>query len=173
MPGSPVLRDALIAGSVAGVLSGAPSTLHALARGDDPLEASLAAGTILLPGETRTLRLLPAAAVTHLALSLGWATVLAIALPRRRIALWSTVSGLAVATLDLGIVGDLETGSLRGVYRVNGDTGWTDLGATFSPTAVMRWFSPQALAGVLVSHAGSTTPIVGVFDSFGVSVSPA
>jgi hypothetical protein len=79
----------------------------------------------------------------------------------------------SVATLDLGIVGDLETGSLRGVYRINGDTGWTDLGTTFSPTAVMRWFSPQALAGILVSHAGSTTPIVGVFDSLGVSVAPA
>ena len=37
----------------AAVLSGAPSTLHALATGRDPLEAALAAGSIVLPRETR------------------------------------------------------------------------------------------------------------------------
>jgi hypothetical protein len=78
----------------------------------------------------------------------------------------------SISTLDLGIVADLETGSLRGVYRINSDTTWTDLGTSFSPTAVMRWFSPQARAGVLVSHTGSTTPITGVFDSFSVTTAP-
>jgi hypothetical protein len=83
------------------------------------------------------------------------------------------VDPASVATLDLGIVADLETGSLRGVYRINADAGWTDLGSAFSPTAVTRFFSPQALAGVLTSHTGSMTPIVATYDSFGVSVSPA
>jgi hypothetical protein len=49
------------AGLWAAVLSGAPSTLHALATGRDPLAATLAAGSILLPGETRRTRLLAAA----------------------------------------------------------------------------------------------------------------
>jgi hypothetical protein len=75
----------------------------------------------------------------------------------------------SVVTLDLGIRADLETGSLQGVYRINSDGDWVDLGTPFSPSAVLRFFSPQAEAGVLVSHTGSTTPIVGVFDSFSVS----
>ena len=77
----------------------------------------------------------------------------------------------SIATLDLGIQADLETGSLQGVYRINSDadTDWVALGSPFSPSAVLRFFSPQAEAGVLVSHSGATTPIVGVFDSFSVS----
>jgi hypothetical protein len=76
----------------------------------------------------------------------------------------------SVVTLDLGIRADLETGALQGVYRVNSDGDWTELGTPFAPSAVLRFFSPQAEAGVLVSHTGSTTPIVGVFDSFSVTV---
>ena len=72
-----MLRDGLAAGSVAAVVSGAPSTLHALLTGGRPLEASLAAGTLVLPGERRALRLLPAAAAAPVALSLGWARALA------------------------------------------------------------------------------------------------
>ena len=46
------LRDGIAAGAWAAVLSGAPSTAEALLRGGDPLEATAAAGSILLPGET-------------------------------------------------------------------------------------------------------------------------
>jgi hypothetical protein len=103
--GSEVVEDALVAGAVASALSGVPSTLHALLRGIDPLEASLAAGTLLLPGEQRPSRLLPAALVAHGALSLGWALVLAAALPRRRTVAWAVAGGLVIAALDLGVVG--------------------------------------------------------------------
>jgi hypothetical protein len=99
------LADALAAGAVAAVLSGAPSTLHALLTGRDPLEASLAAGTLLLPREHRPARLLPAAAAAHVALSLGWAIVLAAVLPRRRALAAGAVAGLGIAALDLGVVG--------------------------------------------------------------------
>jgi hypothetical protein len=101
----PPPADALAAGAVAAVLSGAPSTLHALLTGRDPLEASLAAGTLLLPRERRPARLLPAAAVAHVALSLGWAAVLAVVLPRRHATAGAVVAGLAIAALDLGVVG--------------------------------------------------------------------
>jgi hypothetical protein len=100
-----LLQDALVAGAVAAVLSGAPSTTHALATGANPVEASLAAGTLLLPREERASRLLPAALSAHGALSIGWAIVLAVALPRRRTLAWSVPAGLAIAALDLGIVG--------------------------------------------------------------------
>lgn len=100
-----VLKDAVVAGALASVLSGAPSTLHALASGVNPLEASLAAGTLLLPREERASRLLPAALVAHGALSLGWALMLAASVPRRRTVAWSVAGGLAIAALDLGVVG--------------------------------------------------------------------
>jgi hypothetical protein len=85
----------------AALLSGAPSTLHALATGRDPLEATVAAGSILLPGETRQSRLLAAAVPVHVALSLGWALALDRAGVRglRRGAL----AGLAIGVVDLSL----------------------------------------------------------------------
>jgi hypothetical protein len=94
---------ALRAGAVAAVLSGAPSTVYALATGRDPLEATLAAGTLVLPGETRRLPLLAAAVPVHLGLSLGWAVVLDRAGVRG--ARSGALAGLAIAGLDLGVVG--------------------------------------------------------------------
>ncbi|HUR86611.1 MAG TPA: hypothetical protein VMY78_14810 [Solirubrobacteraceae bacterium] len=97
--------DVLAAAAVAAVLSGAPSTAHALLTRGDPLEASLAAGTLLLPHEQRAPRLLAAAAVAHAALSLGWAFVLAALLPRRHATIAGAAAGIAIAALDLGVVG--------------------------------------------------------------------
>jgi hypothetical protein len=94
---------AVRAGAVAAVLSGAPSTLHALVTGRDPLEATLAAGSILLPGETRRARLLAAAVPVHLTLSLGWAIVLDRAGVRSARA--GAVAGLAIAAVDLALPG--------------------------------------------------------------------
>jgi hypothetical protein len=58
-----------------------------------------------LPRETRTLPLLAAAVPVHLALSLGWAAVLDRTLPRGAEPLTGTLAGLAIAALDLGVVG--------------------------------------------------------------------
>ena len=94
-------RDAMFAAACAAVLGGAPSTLHALATGRDPLEATKAAGSILLTQETRTLRLIAAAVPLHVALSLGWA----IAFERAGIrgAARGAAAGLGIAVLDLGV----------------------------------------------------------------------
>jgi hypothetical protein len=100
-----VVRDGLAAGAVAAVASGAPSTLWALAAGRDPLEATVAAGSLLLPGETRRGRLVPAAIPVHLTLSLSWAVLLALVLPPRRRVGAGAAAGLAIAALDLGVVG--------------------------------------------------------------------
>ena len=94
---------AIRAAAWAAALSGAPSTLHALATGRDPLEATLAAGTILLRGETRRARLVAAAVPVHLALSLGWTLVLERAGVRGARA--GALAGLAIGALDLGVVG--------------------------------------------------------------------
>jgi len=93
------------AGLFAAAVSGAPSTLHALATGRDPLEATEAAGSILLPNERRRGRLLAAAIPLHLGISIGWALVLAAVLPRRHTLVAGAAAGLAIAALDLGVVG--------------------------------------------------------------------
>ena len=95
----------LRAAAWAAVLSGIPSTVHALATGRDPLEATYAAGTVLLPGETRHARLLAAAVPLHLALSLGWTVVLDRA--GARSAARGAVAGLAIAALDLSVAARL------------------------------------------------------------------
>jgi hypothetical protein len=97
--------DGMSAGAVAAALSGLPSTVHALATGRDPFEATLAAGSILLPEETRRSRLALAAGPVHLAISLGWGVVLARLLPRRPSLLHGAAAGLAIAALDLGLAG--------------------------------------------------------------------
>src|SRR5687767_7448231 len=99
------MRDALHAGLVAAAVSGAPSTAIALARGDDVLDGARAAGALLLPRETRTLPLLAAALPVHLALSVGWALALERTLPRGRERLGGLLGGLAIAALDLGLIG--------------------------------------------------------------------
>ena len=96
-------RDALAAGAVAGVVGGVPSTLWALVARSDPLEPTLAAGSVLLPNETRRPRLVPAAAPLHLTLSFGWALALERVLPRRGAVATGALAGLAVAALDLGL----------------------------------------------------------------------
>jgi hypothetical protein len=93
----------LRAAAAAAALSGIPSTAHALATGRDPLAATLAAGSILLPREPRRGPLLAAAVPVHLALSLGW--TLALDRAGVRSARAGALAGLAIAALDLGVVG--------------------------------------------------------------------
>lgn len=98
-------RSVVEAGLVAAIVSGAPSTSYALISRQPVLEGALAAGSILLPRARRQGPLLVAATIVHLGLSLGWAAVLAVVLPRGRELRWSWAAGLAIAALDLGIVG--------------------------------------------------------------------
>ena len=93
----------LRAAAWAAVLSGAPSTLHALATGRDPLAATAAAGSILFPRETSRALLVAAAVPVHLAVSLGW--TLALDRAGVRTARAGALAGLAIAALDLGVAG--------------------------------------------------------------------
>lgn len=69
------------------------------------LEGGRAAGAILLAHERRTAALLAAAVPVHLGISIGWAAVMATALPRGREPAWGVVGGMVVATLDLVLIG--------------------------------------------------------------------
>jgi hypothetical protein len=99
------LPDAVAAGLAAAALSGVPSTAWALWRGDDVLEAGRAAGAIVLGEDAPAPLLLAAAVPVHLALSLGWAALLAHAVPRGRELSGGLAGGLAIAALDLGGIG--------------------------------------------------------------------
>jgi hypothetical protein len=89
--------DVLLAAAVAGTLSGAPSTLHALLTGRSALDAVRAAGEVF--GRRGVVR----GAAAHAVLSGAWATVLVIVLPRRRAPAWGATAGLAIAGLDLAV----------------------------------------------------------------------
>ena len=99
------LGDALVAGLAGAACSAIPSTAWSLVRGDDVLDGARAAGAMLLPRERRTAVLLVAAVPVHLALSLGWAGVMAAALPRRAEPAWGVAAGLGIAALDLAVIG--------------------------------------------------------------------
>ncbi len=65
----------------------------------------MAAGSILLPHTKRPILLAAAALPVHFSLSLGWALVLSVILPRRGTVAWGALAGLGIAALDLGIIG--------------------------------------------------------------------
>lgn len=99
------LRAGLRAGAVSAVLSGLPSTVHAVVTGRSPLDAVRAAGTLLLPEDAPGSRLAVAGVAAHGATSLAWGVVLAAILPRRRPVLWGACAGLVIAGVDLGVLG--------------------------------------------------------------------
>lgn len=98
------IADGVAAAAVAAVGSGVPSTLHALLVGTSPLDATLAAGTLLLRDETRPRRLLLAAVPAHLGISLSWGVLMGVALPQRSTVAAGALSGLAIAAFDLGVL---------------------------------------------------------------------
>lgn len=98
-------RDAVLAGAAASVLAGVPSTLHAIATGRSVFEGAAAAGSMVLPRERRTPVLVAAAVPVHLALSIGWAQVIAAVVPRRRPVTGSIACAIAIAALDLRVIG--------------------------------------------------------------------
>jgi hypothetical protein len=100
-----VLRDGVAAGAVAGVVSGGPSTAWTIARRSDVLASTAAVGTIVLPDSSPRPELLAAGAATHACISLGWGVVLAAILGRRPSVAAGAAAGLAIAAVDLGVVG--------------------------------------------------------------------
>lgn len=99
------IRQGLRAGFVAALISGAPSTLYSIAARRDPLEATLAAGSMLLPDEKRRTYLVGAAIPVHFALSAFWGVILARFLPRDRRLLTGSIAGLMIGFIDLLVVG--------------------------------------------------------------------
>jgi hypothetical protein len=100
-----VSRRELRAALVAAAVSGIPSTTHALATGGDPLQATRAAGALVVGERAPRRAQILAAAPVHLAVSLLWTVVLARTLPPARRPGYGAAGGLAIAALDLGVIG--------------------------------------------------------------------
>jgi hypothetical protein len=134
------VRDGLVAGSVAAVAGGTPSTLHALATGGDVLESTRAAGSIALSRSEDEEALLAAGANVHAAVSLFWGVALAHVIPRRTGARTSVaagaIGGLAIAALDLGLVARLFP-RIRALPRVPQLADHVAFGAVVG--AVLAW----------------------------------
>jgi hypothetical protein len=81
------------------VLSGGPSTVITIARGQNLLDSTRAAGTLL--GRPSLVR----GAVAHVLITLFWTGALAALLPKRRPVLEGLAAGVAIAALDLGVIG--------------------------------------------------------------------
>jgi hypothetical protein len=128
--------DALAAGLASAVTGGVPSTAWALLTGHDPLEATRAAGAMLVDAASSDARLIVAAACVHLAISLFWAGVLARFLPRRHTIAWSLAAAAAIAVLDLRVIGRLfpEIHALAFAPQLADHLAW---GATVG--AVLAW----------------------------------
>lgn len=92
-------RELSYAWALATLLSGLPSTLYALLAGGDPLEATRAAGAMVGRPDS-----IAAAALVHGAVSLLWAFVLWLVLPRRHTIVWALAAAMAIAVLDLRII---------------------------------------------------------------------
>jgi hypothetical protein len=90
-------RRFLRAAAVAGVLSGAPSTVHAVVTKRDVLSSTRAAGTLL--GRPTVARGL----LAHTAITLGWTAVIAAAPLARRRVVAGAAAGLLIGALDLGV----------------------------------------------------------------------
>lgn len=97
-------RRAVRAVLAATVLSGLPSTVHALITGADPLGATRAAGS-LFPGRHGTPGVI-AGALTHVLISSGWSVAL-LAVDRKHPlgARGGAVAGLLIAAFDLELLG--------------------------------------------------------------------
>lgn len=99
------MREGLQAGFVAALVSGAPSTVYSFVARRDPLEATMAAGSMVLPSEQRRAHLVGAAISVHFALSTFWGVVLASLLSGRRPLAAGTLAGLVIGGIDLLVIG--------------------------------------------------------------------
>ncbi len=99
-------RCVLQGAAVASVLSGTPSFGHAVATGGlrsalaYGVDATRAVGTLLPPGRPGLVR----GAVTHAAISLASAELLAYMLPREHSVAWGTFAGLLLGVVNLGLI---------------------------------------------------------------------
>ncbi|MDQ1395534.1 MAG: hypothetical protein QOG64_793 [Acidimicrobiaceae bacterium] len=106
-----------MAGSVGAIASGGQNTLWSLARRENLLVSTAAIGAAVLPNHSPRPVLLAAGVAGHGAISWTWSILLARLLPRRPSLAAGAAAGLAIAALDLGIIGR-RLPSIRGLAPI-------------------------------------------------------
>lgn len=96
--------DIVIAAAWAALLSGIPSTVYAVLADGDPMEATRAAGAMLISYEASDIELFMAAGLVHVAVTLFWAFILATVLPRRHLVWWCVAAAALIAFLDVKLI---------------------------------------------------------------------
>jgi hypothetical protein len=97
-------RELAIAGGAATLLSGIPSTVHALVTGRDVTAATRAAGAMLIAPAASLPALFAAAALVHVCVSFFWAAILIRVLPRKAVLVWAILASAAIGWLDLRLI---------------------------------------------------------------------
>jgi N-acetylneuraminic acid mutarotase len=79
-----------------------------------------------------------------------------------------------ISTLDLFLTLDTANGSINGSYLVNSSDfeQAEPFGPSMRPNDVMRWFSSDARAGLLVSNQNTAATFTGIFEDFDVVPAP-
>jgi hypothetical protein len=90
---------------LAAVGSGVPSTARDLVRNRALLASTRAAGTLLVGDAAAPTTKVIGGVAAHFAISSFWGTVLWFGLPRRHTVAWGALAGVAIAGLDLGVIG--------------------------------------------------------------------
>ena len=105
------MRAWVRAGLWGAVLSGAPSTVIALRRGEDVLASTEAVGAVFIPNPRYGWTRIGVGAVTHLMISLFWARILQRLLrditDTHGSVAAGAAGGAAIALLDLGLIARL------------------------------------------------------------------
>jgi len=104
---SDAARDVFWAWLAATTIGGVPSTFYAVVTRADPLEATRAAGAMLISAQSSTPALVAAATLVHCAVSLFWVVILVSLLPRRHVLAWWLAAAGLVALLDLRAIAPL------------------------------------------------------------------
>ena len=98
------VRTTLVAGGLAGLLGGIPSTVYLLVTGGDVFVSVNALVAMIAANELPVLHRVAVAAGIHFALSLFWASVLVALIPRRAPVLGALVASVLITFLDLKVI---------------------------------------------------------------------
>jgi len=130
------LKTTLLAGGLAGVIGGIPSTVYLLVTGGDVFESLNAVVAMVAGSELPVLQRVAIAGAVHFSLSFLWASVLAVLIPRRAPIFGTLVGSVIIAFLDLKVIAPLyfaEVAALAFIPQLVDHLAW---GATVG--AVLR-----------------------------------
>ena len=136
-------RAALVAGGLAGVVSGIPSTVYLLLTGGDLFASVNALVAMVTTDELPMLYRISIAAAVHFAVSFWWASVLVVLMPRRAPIVGALIASALIAFLDLKLIAPrffAEAAALAFIPQIADHLAW---GAAVGAVLRVRWRTPR------------------------------